>query len=89
MKVCARFQLDGVPIQMNLDLARITDDYTEEGNAAGGGFALFNIMFESLEWFGVNCFQVDDGIEEQKDDDTLLEVVTCSQPWDGQWMLRH
>jgi hypothetical protein len=68
-QICnARFQLDGVPIQMNLDLARITDDYTEEGNAAGGGFALFNIMFESLEWFGVNCFQIDDGIEEQKDD---------------------
>ena len=46
----------------NIFLLRITDDYTEEGNAAGGGFALLNIMFESLERFGVNCFQIDNGL---------------------------
>ena len=56
--VNARFNYNGTPVTVCLALAEIGDDYGD-GVAEAGGFACFQKIVETVEQYGIICFEGD------------------------------
>jgi len=79
-QICnVRFQVDGNPVHLHLDLAPVSDEHTIDGCAEAGGWSMFQKMIDSIQDKCGIKFGKETVIEEEAEVVETIEVIENSE----------